>query len=115
MTNAVRTEMRKCNSITRTADKEIVYYDEFMSVKDNDDLTFLDLLEDTRYNTENEAIANIMYSKFMKNVKDKREIEIIKLLANGYKQKEIAKITGCTQSTVSKKKKCFIEQFNKCI
>ncbi len=115
MTNEVRAEMRKLNSERLITGKESVSYDAFMRVDDKGKLTFMDTLENVYHNTENEAIVNITFSNFMENIKNEKEIKIIKLLANGYKQEEAAKIMGCSQAAVSRVKKRFIKLFDKSV
>ena len=115
MTNEVRMEIKKLNSIRRAADKEAVRYDAFMRIDGRRALTFLDSIENIYHNTENEAMVNITFSDFMKNIENEKEIKIIKLLANGYKQREAAKITGCSQAVVSRVKDRFIKLFDKSV
>lgn len=102
MWNQVMIEKRKQSAIRRADDKAVLYYEEMFNCNfDGDECCFLSLLPDFKYDTEKQAeIRHWLYDVY-RTLNDKETL-MLKLLIQGYKQKEVCRIVGCAQPTVSR-------------
>lgn len=104
MFTSVMQEKRKETQSGTIPEYQIFYYQsEVATEMDGNVISFLDTMP-SKENTESDAVANLIYVDFLNSLKDK-DRTIFSLIADGYKQKDISKLVGCSQPQVSRVKK----------
>ena len=103
-------EMMQDKRKKRIPQHQIVYYEAEIETHDGDTASFLDFMTSDK-NVESDSLAKVMFDECLKQLKDK-EKQIILLFGKGYKQQEICKIVGCSQSYVSRTKKKLEDYLN---
>lgn len=63
-------------------------------------------------NVENDVVTKITFKKCLQSFKDK-EKQMLLLLSNGYKQREVGRMMGCSQTQVYKIKNKFRDIWKK--
>lgn len=113
MLNCCRMELRKQNQQKYIPDYAIVYY--AAETKENtnwDTATFLNYLP-AKENVEDDVITKHMADNYFNSLKNDRHKIIFKMFCDGYKQIEIARITGYSQPQISRVKKKFEDYITK--
>lgn len=104
MFTAVFTEIRNRKAEKRIQDHQVVYYQaELDDSNGGDTSTFLNYIP-SKENVEENVLSEIIFEEYMNKLKE-RDKQIFILFSNGYKQREISKIVGCSQAQVSRVKK----------
>lgn len=104
MFTTVFTEIRNKKANKRIPDHQIVYYQaEFDDSNGGDASTFMNYIP-SKENVEEDVLSNVMFEEYISKLKD-RDKQIFVLFSEGYKQNEIGKIVGCSQTLVSKVRK----------
>ena len=103
MFNHVMAELRKENSFKRIPTQQIVYYQAEVKNDDGEITSFMNFIP-SGDDIEGETLSKISFQEYVEelNSRDKR---IVGLFADGYMQREISDIVGCSQSQVSKVKR----------
>ena len=103
MLNNVICELRKERSTKRVPKHQILYYQAELEHYDGENASLLDFMHSNE-DVENNALSKVLLDEYAKtlNYKDK---SMLALFGYGYKQREISKIVGCSQSQVSRFKK----------
>ena len=108
MFTTVFTEIRDRKAEKRIPDHQIVYYQtEFDDSNGGDASTFMNYIP-SKENVEENVLLKIIFDEYMSKLKD-RDKQIFILFSEGYKQKEIGKIVGCSQAQVSRVRKKLCE------
>lgn len=103
MFTTVFVEIRKQKSGKRILRNQIVYYQtEFENSNGGDSSTFINYIP-SKENVEENVITDTIINEYADNLKDKDK-RIIMLLKDGYTQKEIGEIVGCSQAKGFKSK-----------
>jgi RNA polymerase sigma factor (sigma-70 family) len=100
MFNSVFHEKRRETQMGTIPEHKLSYYEEGIEGEDGEDMTLFDTLASSD-NTENDSIVNIQIHKLMNNATDKDK-KLISLIMDGYTQKEIGNIIGCSQTHVGR-------------
>lgn len=100
MFNAVMCEIRKYKYQKTIPDSMVVYYQAETQNDAGDITAFLDFIP-SNDNVEDSILSEVMFDEYAKTLKD-RDKKIFSLLREGYTQKEIGKIVGCSQTQVSR-------------
>lgn len=104
MFTTVAHEFRKKNQTKVIPDYKIVYYQaELDESNGGDTASFINYIP-SKEDVENNALSQIIFEEYATGLKD-RDKKIFILSQEGYKQKEISKILGCSQSLISRAKK----------
>lgn len=103
MLNEVLIEKRKNRKQSTIPEYKMVYYQDETENNDGDTASFINLIP-SKENVEGDVLSEILFSEFENNLKDKHK-KIFALFRQGYKQREICKIVGCSQQQVSRVKK----------
>lgn len=104
MFTTVFTEIRNNKADKRIKDYQIVYYQaEYDDSNGGDTSTFMNYIP-SKENVEENALSKIILEEYISKLKD-RDRQIFILFSKGYKQKEIGKIVGCSQTQVSRIRK----------
>lgn len=102
MWNQVHIEMRKQNAIRRADDNAVLYYDAMLAYNDDgDECSFLNLIPDLKYDTGKQAMIRIALYDVFRKLNDKEQ-SVLRLLARGYRQREVATLTSYSQAYVSR-------------
>lgn len=97
-------EIRNKKAKKRIPEHQIIYYQaEFDDNNGGDTSTFMNYIP-SKENVEENVLSKIIFEEYMSRLKG-RDKQIFILLSEGYKQKEICKITGCSQPQVSRIRK----------
>lgn len=107
MFTTVFAEIRNRKAEKRIQDYQVVYYQaEFDDSNGGDTSTFLNYIP-SKENVEDNVLSEIIFEEYM-NKLNERDRQIFTLFSDGYKQREISKIVGCSQTQVSivKQKLC---------
>lgn len=107
MFTTVMIEKRKERASKHIPDSQIFYYQNELSNDDGDTQNFMNYIP-AKENVEDECLSEYMFEEYSKRLKD-RDKMIFKMFRNGYKQKEIGKLVGCSQAQVSRVKKKLVE------
>lgn len=107
MKSHVFTEIRKKKTLNRIPEEILTSYNSEITDKDGKTTSILSLIP-SKENIENEVLFHISLEEFEKKL-NKKNKQIFQLFKEGYKQKEIAKITGCSQSQISRIKRELIK------
>lgn len=107
MFTTVMCELRKKNQQKTIPEHQIVYYQAEMENNEGDTASFMNYIP-SKENVEDNALSEIMFDEYAKKLKD-RDKQIFSLFREGYKQREICKIVGCSQPQVSRVKKKLVE------
>ena len=107
MFTTVMCELRKKNQQKTIPEHQIVYYQAEMENNEGDTVSFMNYIP-SKENVEDNALSEIMFDENAKKLKD-RDKQIFALFREGYKQREICKIVGCSQPQVSRVKKKLVE------
>lgn len=101
MSTTVFLEMRNRKLKKRIPENQIIYYqDELDNSNGGDTSTFINFIP-SKENIEANVLSDIIFEEYMSKLKDKDK-RIIMLLKDGYKQREIVEIVGCSQGKVSR-------------
>lgn len=112
MFTEVMGEIRKNKADKRISSEQLLFYQ--AEIVDNDGnivkQNYLNYIS-ANENVEASALIDYMFDMYLKELTSKEKI-IVKLYREGYKQAEIGKIVGCSQSHVSNVKKKLVEYFS---
>lgn len=103
MFNSVMCELRKEQSTKRVPKHQILYYQAELETNDGETASLLDFIPSNE-DVENNTLLKVIFDEYVKILSEKDK-GIFVLLSNGYKQREISKIMGCSQPQVSRVKK----------
>lgn len=104
MFTTVFTEIRDRKAEKRIPDYQVVYYQtELDDSNGGDTSTFLNYIP-SKENVEENVLSEIIFEEYMSKLKE-RDKQIFILFSDGYKQREISKIVGCSQAQVSRVRK----------
>lgn len=104
MKHVVFQEIRKKSAEKRIQDHQIVYYQaEFDDSNGGNTSTLMNYIP-SKENVEENTLSKIIFEEYMSKLKE-RDKQIFILFSDGYKQKEIGKIVGCSQAQVSRVRK----------
>lgn len=103
MFNEIMMDKRKEKSTKRIPHHQIVYYEAELETCDGDTASFLNFIPSNE-DVENYSLSKIMFDEYSKKLND-RDKQIFLLFSEGYKQREICKMVGCSQPQVSRIKK----------
>ena len=103
MFNEVMQDKRKERSTKRIPQNQIVYYEAELEICDGDTASFLNFIPSSQ-DVEGDSLSKIMFDEYSKKLSD-RDKKIFFLFSEGYKQREICKMVGCSQPQVSRIKK----------
>ena len=104
MFTTVFTEIRDKKAGKRIPDYQIVYYQAEFDDSNNSDTSTLMNYIPSKENVEKNVLSEIIFEEYMSKLND-RDKQIFILFSEGYKQGEIGKIVGCSQSLVSRVRK----------
>ena len=107
MFTTVMIEKRKERASKYIPENQVLYYQAEMSNDDGDTQNFMNYIS-AKENVEDECLSKCMFDEYSKRLKD-RDKQIFQMFREGYKQKEIGKIVGCSQAQVSRVKKKLVE------
>ena len=102
-------EKRKNKNAKSIPEYQIYYYQAEMENNEGDANSYLNYLP-AKENVENDVITQITFEKCLTSFKDK-EKQMILLLSNGYKQREVGKMFGCSQTQVYRVKNKLAEMW----
>lgn len=105
MLSQVLIEKRKGTQAKTIPSDKVIYYESEIRNNDGDTSSFINFIP-SKENIYDDAIANIIFEEYKSQLKD-RDKMILDLIKNGYKQIEVAKIVGCSQTNVSRVTKKF--------
>lgn len=80
------------------------------NITEDENITLLDVLADP-CNIETETATNIFFQKYVDGLKKDRDKHILIMLHDGYTQREICKVVGCSQPQISRIKKKMYDYF----
>lgn len=103
MFNSVMCELRKELSTKRLPKHKILYYQAELEHNDGKNASLLDFIPSNE-DVENNTLSKVLLDEYAKTLSD-RDKRMLVLLSDGYKQREISKIVGCSQPQVSRFKK----------
>lgn len=107
MFTTIMMEKRKERANKHIPDNQLLYYQAEMSNTDGDTQNFMNYIR-AKENVEDECLSACMFDEYSKRLKDRDKV-IFKMLREGYKQTEIAKLVGCSQAKISRVKKKLLE------
>ncbi len=108
MFTAVFTEIRNNKANKRIPEHQILYYQAEIENNDGDTACFMNFIP-SKENVEDNVLSEIMLDEFTKRLKKEKHRQIFELFREGYNQRQIGKIVGCSQPQVSRVKKKLIE------
>lgn len=104
MFTTVFMQVRNKKTMKRIQDHQVVYYQaEFGDSNGEGTSTFVDHIP-SKENVEESVLSEIIFEEYVTKLKD-RDKQIFILFSEGYKQGEISRIVGCSQSQVSRVRK----------
>ena len=103
MFTTVMCELRKKGQAKTIPEHQILYYQAEMENNEGDTASFLNYIP-SKENVEDNVLAEVMLDEYVSKLKD-RDKKIFALFREGYKQREICRIVGCSQPQVSRVKK----------
>ena len=107
MFTAVMCELRK-NKQAKTIPKyQIVYCQAELENNEGNTTSFINYVP-SKENVEDSVLSEVIFDEYVNKLKD-RDKKIFSLFREGYKQKEIGKMLGCSQAQVSRVKKKLCE------
>ena len=80
------------------------------NISEDEKITLLDVLADP-CNIETESVTNTFFQKYVDGLKKDRDKQILIMLHDGYTQREICKVVGCSQPQISRIKKKMYNYF----
>lgn len=104
MFTTVFTEIRDKKAEKRIPEHQIVYYQAELDDNNCGDTSIFMNYIPSKENVEENVLSDIIFEEYMSKLKD-RDKKIFILFSEGYKQKEIGKIVGCSQAQVSRVRK----------
>lgn len=107
MFTAVMSELRKKNQAKTIPKHLIFYYQAEMENNEGDTALFLNYIP-SKENIEGDVLSEIMFDEYSKKLNDRDKL-IFSLFREGYKQREICKVVGCSQPQISRIKKKFVQ------
>lgn len=103
MLNEVGRQARKDNSAKQIPSGCLVYFQQELENSNGDTMSMENILPSIE-NTEEQVVSETVLKEYVVNMKE-RDRMIILLLANGYKQREVCRMVGCSQPQVSRVKR----------
>lgn len=103
MFTTVMCELRKKGQAKTIPENHIVYYQAEIENNKGDTASFMNFIPSNE-NVEDEVLSEVLFDEYSKRL-NKRDKVIFSLFRDGYKQKEIGKMVGCSQAQVSRVKK----------
>lgn len=100
MFSEVLIDKRKKRKVSSIPEHQLVYYYTEMENNNGDSCLYLNYIP-AKEDVENDAILMTTFKKFLKSLPSKDK-QIILLLSNGYKQREVAKLLGYSQEHISR-------------
>lgn len=108
MFTTVMCELRKSKQAKRIPEYQLVYYQaEFDDSNGSDTASFINYIP-SKENIEDIVLSEIIFNEYASKLKD-RDKKIFALFREGYKQREIGKMLGCSQAQVSRVKRKLCE------
>lgn len=108
MFNEIMHEIRKKTRARMIPEYQIVYYQaELNDNNGGDTAKFMNYIP-SKENVEDNVISEIIFDEYASKLKE-RDKKIFSLFREGYKQREICKIVGCSQPQVSRVKKKLVK------
>lgn len=104
MFTEVMCELRKIKRAKAIPEYQIVYYQAELENNNGGDTGSLMNYIAAKGNVENIALLGIMFDEYIRKLRNKDK-KILVLFAEGYKQREISQMVGCSRSRVSQVKK----------
>ncbi len=108
MFTSVMMELRKKTQARTIPEHQILYYQAEIENNDGDTACFMNLIP-SKENVEDSVVSETMFDEFTKQLKKEKHRQIFQLFREGYNQRQIGKIVGCSQPQVSRVKKKLIE------
>lgn len=87
-------ELRKKGYAKTIPEHQIVYYQAEMKNNEGDAVSFLNYIP-SKKNVEDDVLSEVMFDEYAQKLKD-RDKQIFVLFREGYKQREIGKMVGCS-------------------
>ena len=107
MFTTVMCELRKNKQAKTIPEHQIVYYQAELENNEGDTASFMNYIP-SKENVEDSVLSEVIFDEYANKLKD-RDKKIFSLFREGYKQKEIGKMLGCSQAQVSRVKKKLCE------
>lgn len=103
----VYSEKRKELQARTIPSNQIVYYQTQINDDNGNETNFMNYIP-SKENVEDTVLSSVIFDEYNKLLTD-RDKKIFTLFRDGYTQKEISKIVGCSQPQVSRVKKKLVE------
>lgn len=107
MFTTIMCELRKNKQAKTIPEYQIVYYQAELENNEGDTASFMNYMP-SKENVEDSVLSKVIFDEYTNKLKD-RDKKIFSLFREGYKQKEIGKMLGCSQAQVSRVKKKLCE------
>lgn len=108
MFSAVMCDLRKKKQARTIPDYKMVYYQAELDDSDGGDTgSFMNYIPSGE-NVEENVLSEVIFDEYTDRLKE-RDKKIFSLFREGYKQREIGKMLGCSQAQVSRVKKKLCE------
>lgn len=111
MMSKILMEKRKEKNLKSIPENQIYYYQAEMKNNEGDTNSYLSYFP-AKENVENDVVTKITFKKCLQSFKDK-EKQMLLLLSNGYKQREVGRMMGCSQTQVYRIKNKFRDIWKK--
>ena len=108
MFTTVMCELRKNKQAKTIPEHQIFYYQAELDNNNGGDTALFMNYIPSKENVEDSVLSEVIFDEYASKLKD-RDKKIFSLFREGYKQKEICKIVGCSQPQVSRVKKKLCE------
>lgn len=108
MYTSVMMELRKKTQAKTIPEYKILYYQAEIENNDGDTVSFINFIP-SKDNVEDNVLSEVMFDEFAKRLKKEKHKLIFELFREGYNQRQIGKIVGCSQPQVSRIKKKLVK------
>ena len=103
MFNEVMQDKRKEKASRRIPQNQIISYEAELDTCNDETVSYLNFIPSNE-DVESNSLSKIMFEEYSKDLSD-RDKQVLSLFSAGYKQREIGKIIGCSQTIVSRIKR----------
>lgn len=108
MYTSVMMDLRKKTQAKTIPEHQILYYQAEVENNDGDTAMLINYIP-SKDNVEDNVLSEVLFDEFAKKLKKEKHRLIFELFREGYNQRQIGKMVGCSQPQVSRIKKKLIE------
>lgn len=108
MYTSVMVDLRKKTQAKTIPENQVLYYQAEIKNNEGDIASFMNYIP-SKENIEDNVLSEVMFDEFAKRLKKEKHRQIFELFREGYNQRQIGKIVGCSQPQVSRVKKKLVE------